>query len=258
MNTLKNYSKKISQSLLISGLLVGNAVAGYPESPVQLNSADNFAVLSKSGITNVSDSIVTGDVGASPITGAATLLTCSEVVGDIYATDANGPAPCSINAPGTLGSAIGDMGIAYNDAAGRVSPDETELGAGEIGGLTLTPGLYKWSTDVGITSDVTLKGNATDVWILQIAGTLSQAAYKNVTLAGGALAENVFWQVADSVTIGTGAHFEGIILGQKLIAVNTGATVKGRLFAQTAVTLQKNKITEAPVSHEPSVNNESE
>jgi hypothetical protein len=244
MNILKNHSKKILQSLLISGLLVGNAVAGDGPSEVYLGSAGSFAVLSQSGITNVYRSEVVGDVGTSPITGAALLLTCGEVDGNIYTVDSDGPAPCSENSPGRLNSAVGDMGIAYTNAAGRTSPDVTELGAGEIGGLTLAAGLYKWSTDVNITTDVTLTGGPSDVWIFQVAGKLIEANSARVTLAGGALAKNVFWQVADSVTLGSNAHFEGVILGQKLIAVNTGTSVTGRLLAQTAVTLQKNAITE--------------
>jgi hypothetical protein len=244
MNIAKTYLKKILQSLLISGLLVGSAVAGNGPSAVFLGSAGSFAVLSQSGITNVYRSAIVGDVGTSPITGAALLLTCPEVTGNIYTVDAAGPLPCSKTAAGLLNSAVGDMGFAYNDAAGRTSPDFTELGAGEIGGLTMAPGLYKWSTDVNITTDVTLSGGPTDVWIFQVSGNLIEANTARVTLAGGALAKNVFWQVADSVTLGTNAHFEGVVLSKKLIAVNTNTSVKGRLLAQTAVTLQKNEITE--------------
>lgn len=141
-------------------------------------------------------------------------------------------------------SAVGDMGFAYLDAAGRTSPDSIELGAGEIGGLMIAPGLHKWSTGVKISTDVTLSGGPNDIWIFQIAGTLTEANATRVTLAGGALAKNIFWQVAGSVTIGTNSHFEGVVLGKTLIAVNTGASVNGRLMAQTAVTLQMNAITE--------------
>jgi len=149
-----------------------------------------------------------------------------------------------VTAASFLTSAVGDMGFAYDDAAGRVSPDYTELGAGEIGGLTLRPGLYKWATGLLITTDVTLTGGPNDVWIFQVAGTLNQANATRVTLAGGALAKNIFWQVAGAVTLGTNAHFEGVVLGKTMIAVNTGTSVNGRLFAQTAVTLQMNAITE--------------
>jgi hypothetical protein len=136
------------------------------------------------------------------------------------------------------------MGYAYNNAAGRPSPDFIELGAGEIGGLTLTPGLYKWSSGVSINTDLTFSGGPNDVWIMQIAGVLTEANSVRITLEGGALAKNIIWQVAGAVTIGTYAHFEGVILGKTMIAVNTGASVNGRLLAQTAVTLQMNSITE--------------
>ena len=87
-------------------------------------------------------------------------------------------------------------------------------------------------------------GGPDDVWIFQVAGTLNQANATHVTLAGGALAKNIFWQVAGAVTLGTTAHFEGVILAKTMIAVNTGASVNGRLLAQTAVTLQMNAVTQ--------------
>ncbi len=212
--------------------------------PVNLRSAGTFTILSKTGITDVYASAIVGNVGTSPITGAALLLTCTEVTGTIVVVDAAGPLPCAVNDATALTTAVLDMETAYLDAAGRTSPDFTEWGAGEIGGLTLTPGLYKWGTGVLISNDVTLSGGPNDVWIFQVAGTLNQANGKQIILAGGAQAKNIFWQVADSVTIGTTAHFEGVVLGKTLIAVNTGASANGRLLAQTAVTLQMNAITQ--------------
>ncbi|WP_394757172.1 ice-binding family protein [Rhodoferax sp.] len=220
------------------------ALASTAQAPVNLGTAGTFTILSKTGITDVYKSAIVGDVGTSPITGAALLLTCGEVVGKIYVVDAAGPLPCAVNDATTLTTAVGDMGTAYLDAQGRTSPDFTELGAGEIGGLTLAPGLYKWGTSVMISNDFTLSGGPNDVWIFQVAGQLNQANGKRVTLAGGAQAKNIFWQVADSVAIGTTAHFEGVVLGKTLVAVNTGASANGRLFAQTAVTLQMNAITQ--------------
>ena len=220
------------------------ALSASGPAAVKLGTAGTFAILSKTGITDVYASAIKGNVGTSPITGAALLLSCGEVTGTIYTVDAAGPLPCAVTDATGLTAAIGDLETAYNDAAGRVSPDFTELGAGEIGGLTLSPGLYKWGTGVLITTDVTLRGGPNDVWIFQISGTLNQANGTRVTLAGGAQPKNIFWQVADSVTIGTTAHFEGIVLGKTLVAVNTGASVNGRLLAQTAVTLQMNAITE--------------
>ena len=214
------------------------------QAPVDLRSAGTFAILSKTGVTDVYASAITGDVGTSPITGAALLLTCGEVSGRIFVVDAAGPLPCAVNDAPFLTSAVLDMQTAYLDAEGRVSPDFTELGAGEIGGLTLTPGLYKWGTGVLITKDVTLSGGPNDVWVFQVAQTMTQASATRVILTGGAQAKNVFWQVAGAVAIGTTAHFEGVILAKTLVAVNTGASVNGRLLAQTAVTLQMNAVTQ--------------
>jgi len=228
----------------IAWSFVTKAIASTAQESVKLGAAGTFAILSQTGITDVYASAITGDVGTSPITGAALLLTCGEVTGKIYVVDAAGPLPCAVNDATTLTAAVGDMGTAYLDAAGRTSANFTELGAGEIGGLTLAPGLYKWGTDVSISTDVTLAGGPNDIWIFQVAGQLNQASAKRITLSGGALAKNVFWQVAGSVSIGTTAHFEGVVLGKTLIAVNTGASVSGRLFAQTAATLQMNAITQ--------------
>src|ERR1022692_3192575 len=234
--------KRMMGSMATLLVVCGSGFASSP--PVNLGKAGTFAILTKTGITDVYASAVTGDVGTSPITGAALLLTCTEVSGNVYSVDAAGPLPCVTTDATLLTGAVGDMEFAYLDAAGRTSPNFTELGAGEIGGLTLAPGLYKWGTDVSISTDVTLSGGPTDVWIFQISGRLNEANAARVTLAGGALAKNIFWQVAGAVTLGTTAHFEGVVLAKTLIAVNTGATVNGRLLAQTAVTLQMNAITQ--------------
>ena len=231
-------------AVLMAAVAAGtSAVASADQAPVDLGTAGTFAILSKTGVTNVYASAVTGNVGSSPITGAAILVTCTEVTGTIFSVDAAGPLPCTVNAAPFLTSAVLDMEAAYLDAEGRSSPDFTEVGAGEIGGLTLAPGLYKWGTGVMISTDVTLAGGPNDVFIFQIAGTLLQANATRVTLTGGAKAKNIFWQVADVVAIGTTAHFEGIVLAKTMIATNTGASVNGRLLAQTAVTLQMNTIT---------------
>ena len=227
----------------VTGVSGASAATSALQAPVSLGSAANFAILSKSGVTNIPASVVTGDVGSSPITGAAIGLKCTEVRGTIYTVNAAGPLPCRVPAATRLTSAVGAMGTAYNDAAGRKLPNALNLGAGEIGGRTLAPGLYKWTSNVSISTDVTLRGGPNDVWIFQVAGTLKQAPAKKVILSGGAQAKNVFWQSAGGVTIGTTAHFEGTILSKTMIAMNTGASINGRLLAQTAVTLQKNAVT---------------
>src|ERR1017187_2622829 len=211
--------------------------------PVYLGAAGAFWILSKSGITDVPASAVVGNVGSSPITGAAIGLMCPEVLGRIYTVDAAGPACRRIN-PTLLTTAVRDMETAYTAAAGRKSRYAvSELGAGNISGLTLHPGLYKWGTGVEINTHVTLSGNQNAVWIFQIAGGLTVAPGARVILSGGAQARNVFWQVASGTTIGTTAKFMGTILCKTLIAMDTEATLNGRALAQTAVTLQMNDVT---------------
>jgi hypothetical protein len=218
------------------------------QAPVALGAAGNYVILAKSAISNVPTSAITGDLGLSPaaasfITGFSLSLpaggafsTSSQVTGNVYASDYAVPTPVNLT------TAISDMQTAYTDAAGRPTPDYTELASGSIGGLTLPAGLYKWSNTVTISSDVTLNGSATDVWIFQIAGGITQASATRVILTGGALAKNVFWQAFGVVSIGTTAHMEGQVLAQTSITLATGASANGRLLAQTAVTLAGNTV----------------
>jgi len=148
-------------------------------------------------------------------------------------------APTPIN----LTTAVNNMITAYNDAAGRSTPDFSELGTGNIGGKTLTPGLYKWTNTVTMPTDVTISGGANDVWIFQIAGNLTMATAVKITLTGGAQAKNIFWQVAGQVSLGTTSHFEGVILSKTGITFLAGASMNGRALAQTSVVLDKNTIT---------------
>ena len=212
--------------------------------PVDVGTAGTFAILTKSGVTDVFASRITGDVGASPITGAAIAMTCPEVkAGTIYSVDVAGPLPCRVTNAPRLTTAVRDEESAYTDAAGRTNPGFVNLGAGQVGGLTLAPALYKWTGALLISRDVTLAGGPNDVWIFQVAGSITQASATKVTLTGGAQAKNVFWQAAGPVIIGTSAHSEGTILTATMIAMNTGASMNGRLLAQTQVTLQQNTVT---------------
>jgi hypothetical protein len=222
-------------------LYAGTSYAAGPL-PVDLGIAKFFVILSETGISDVSASAVTGNIGISPITGAADHLSCTEVTGHILSVDAAGPAPCSKAKPVELSRSIGAMETAYTDAAGR-TPDVTELGGGAIGGLTILPGTYAWSSNVLINSNVTLMGGRKDVWIFQVAQDVDLANASAILLAGGARAQNIYWQVAGKVLIGTTAHFEGTILAKTMIAMKTGASITGRLYAQTAVTLEMNTVT---------------
>jgi hypothetical protein len=220
---------------------------GPPLGPpaVGLGLAGNFAGLTKAGITDVPSSAITGNIGASPITGAAIGVTCAEVTGTIYSVDAAGPAPCAVIDPVMLTTAVSNMETAYTAAAGRpagVGPN-LNLGAGTVAGQTLVPGTYTWGSNVTITTDLTLNGGPNDVWLFQITGTLNLSPNMKVLLTGGALPKNIFWQVAGAVTLLTGSHFEGNILAQTNIAMQTGASINGRLLAQTGVSLQSNAVT---------------
>jgi len=255
MNSIsKSRSKRAIAGL--GGLIAGLAgIMAFPQSAsaiqlaVDLGTAGNYAILAKSGVSTVPPSAITGDIGVSPIDSTAitgfsvihvagsAFATSTQVTGKLYAPDYASPTPVNLT------TAIGDMQTAYADAAGRTTPDFTELGAGQIGGLTLVPGLYKWGTDVLISSDVTLSGGPDDVWIFQVAGKVILANGKKVILTGGALAKNIFWQSFGVVSLGTGAHFAGIIMAKTGITLGTGTSVNGRLFAQTAVTLESNTVT---------------
>jgi len=206
---------------------------------VPLQTAGKFAILSGTGITDVSPSVIVGDIGTSPITGAALLVPCTELVGKMFVVDAGGFACSTIN-PSYLTTAIADMVYAYNQVALLKNPNFLDLAAGHLGGLTLAPGLYSFSGSVDALADFTIQGtdSSLDKWIFQVAGTLNVASGVRVTMSRGATARKVTWQVAEAVTFDTTSHMEGVVLGKTLIAINTGASVTGRLLAQTAVTLQ--------------------
>jgi hypothetical protein len=182
------------------------------------------------GLSPAATSYITG----MSLTDATGYATSAQLTGKIYAADMADPTPINLT------TSVNNMITAYNDAAGRPTPDFSELATGNIGGRTLLPGLYKWTNTVTIPSDVTLSGGADDVWIFQIAGNLTQSSAVNMILSGGAQASNIFWQVAGEVTVGTTAHFEGIILCQTGITLQTGASMNGRALAQTAVIIDGN------------------
>jgi hypothetical protein len=255
---MKRVTMLLAAAALLGAACGDSTSAIVPNSPpnpnglgpalVSLGSAGNYAILAKSGVSTTGATAVVGDIGLSPaaasfVTGfalsspATTFTTSSLVTGKVWAANYAVPTPADLTA------AVLSMQTAYTDAAGRTSPDFTELGAGNIQGLTLVPGLYKWGTGVSIPSAVTLAGGANDVWIFQIAQNLTVGNAAMVTLSGGAQAKNVFWQVAGQATLGTTSDFKGIILSKTLIAFNTGAVITGRALAQTAVTLNATAIT---------------
>jgi len=215
-------------------------------------SARSFAVLAKTGITNVTGSAITGaNLGVSP--SGASSITGFSLVADttnVFATSIAVVTPARVYAsdyavptPTNLVAAVVAMEAAYADAAGRLDPDVLDLAGGEIGGETLAPGLYTWGTGVTIPDDLTISGGANDVWIFQIAQDLDLSSATSITLAGGARARNIFWQVAGTATIHENAHFEGIILSGSSITLQTNATMQGCALAQSLVALDDNDIT---------------
>jgi hypothetical protein len=215
--------------------------------PIELNSAGDFVILSKAGISSTGVSAITGNIGVSPaalayitgfaleIDGLGTFATSEMIIGRAYGADL---LPTT---PAYLTGAISAMEAASADAASR-APDCINLNSGDISGKNLSPGVFKWDMGVLINSDLTLTGSATDVWIFQIATTLDVAANVSITLAGGALPENVFWQTGTSVTIGSNGLFQGIVLANTTISIGSGTEIIGKLFSMTAVTLISTRV----------------
>lgn len=224
--------------------------ATVSRAPVNLGMAGSFVLLAKTGVSTTGTTAIVGDVGVSPaaqtyltgfsetLSGASATSVIVAAPGKLYAADMADPTPANLT------TAILNMESALTDAAGRTIPDFTELGAGDVSGLTLVPGLYKWGTGLLMATDVTIQGSATDVWIFQIAQNLTMSNGVQITLSGGALAKNIFWQVSGQTTIGTTAAFKGIVLCQTAIVMSTGASFEGRALAQTAITLDANAVTQ--------------
>lgn len=242
------------------GIATGTNAYTYvtPATAVNLGTAGNYAILAESAITSTGPTLVTGDMAISPA--AASYIegfglvytpgnpssTSALVTGNVYAADYAAPTPA------TLTTAVNDMHTAYTAAMGA-TPFVTEIGSGNLGGMTLAPGTYKFSTGVLIPTDLTLdaQGDVNAVWIFQIDQTLDLATSRKIILSNGAQAKNVFWAVAGTTTLGANSVFNGIILDKTNIAFTTGATLNGRALAQTAVTLQANPVNDpvtAPVS----------
>jgi uncharacterized protein (TIGR03437 family) len=227
--------KKFSPVLLCSMFAVSLMAAA--QAPVSLGSAANFAVLAGSTVTSTGNSQITGDLGVSPGT-AVTGFPPGIVTGTIQAGGV------------TAAQAIADLTTAFNDAAGRTVAPVTV--AGNVGGQTLAPGLYKSTSSLAISSgNLTLdaQGDANAVFIFQVASTLTTTAGLQVILAGGAQASNIFWQVGSSATLGTNSIFQGTIMADQSITLTTGATLNGRALARIGgVSLQSNTITKPSAS----------
>ena len=242
---------------LLAAIAMVNVTNGTTTKVNLGTTASNFVILAKTGISTVPSSIITGNIAVSPI--ASTAITgfsliidssnefsTSSQVADTYTVKASDYTNGS-----ELITAVNEMEAAYNDAAARPTSDDDDaflnLGGGEIGGETLTTGVYTFDRDVTITGgDLTFSGNENDVFIIQTSKSVSQAGNTRVILAGGAKAENIFWSVAGAASVAAGSHSEGIFLVKKGVTFITGSSLNGRIFSQTAVTLQMATITETP------------
>jgi len=243
-----------------------NTLVSAKEANVELLSAGNYVILSKTGISTVPDSVINGDIGVSPIAGEAMtgfsmamdsggeFSTSSQLVGKAFAADYSAPVPAHLT------TAVSAMETAYTDAAGRANVDAARINlgggilGGDFGGATtkLTPGVYTFDTDVNIASTIHFEGASgkddSDVFIIQMTGNLKQAANTKVILTNGALAKNIIWQVSGNVKVMAGAHMEGILLVKTDVLFVTGSSLSGRVLAQTACNLQMATITE-PTSY---------
>jgi hypothetical protein len=201
---------------------------------VDLGTAESFAVLGGSAVTNTGPSVINGDLGVSPGS-SVTGFPPGIVNGAVHVTDA------------VAAQAQNDLTTAYNDAAGQapdvVFPDDPPV---ELGGRTLTPGVYNAPVSAAITGTLTLdaENDPDAVWVFQVGSTLTTASNSEVALINGASPCNVFWQIGSSATLGTGSDFVGTIMALTSISANTGADIEGRALARNgAVTLDTNVIT---------------
>jgi Ice-binding-like len=217
--------------LLVASLVTAALASTAQAATVPLATADSFAVLAGSTVTNTGPSVISGDLGVNPGTAVTGFPPGTVTAGTIHAADA------------VASKAKGDLVTAYNDAAGRSS---TATISADLAGRTLTPGVYTSASSLGLSGDLTLdaQGDPNAVFVFQAGSTLTAGSASRVLLIGGAQPCNVIWQVGSSATIGTSSAFAGNILALTSISMTTGATLNGRALARNgAVTLDTNTIT---------------
>lgn len=217
---------------------------------VNLGTAGDFVILTKTGISTTGTTLVTGHIGVTPATSTAItgfsptmdasgeFATSDYVVGNIYAADYAPPTPDYVS------TAMSDQEEAFTNAMGMTTDVINELGAGDISGMTLVPGLYKWGTGLLITNEgVTLEGGPNDTWVFQIADDFTVSNDAQITLAGGANVDNIYWITSTQALIGSNVDFKGNLLAQTLISLTNGSNVDGRLLSQSEVTLDASTVT---------------
>lgn len=248
-STSASYTFALNATTTLVANFALNTIAIGP-GEVNLGSASMYSILTESGISTTGITSIEGNIGVSPIsstaiTGFGLIMNTNGqsshtpiVTGSVFAADYAAPTP------GNLTTAINDMQTAYTTENSLITPAPiVNLYAGDVSGKILPPGLYKWSTGLLISSaGVTLAGGPNDTWVFQISQDLTVNNSAIITLTGGAQAKNIVWVVAGQATLGSNVNFSGIILSKTLISLNTGTTVTGQLFAQSAVTLNASTI----------------
>lgn len=246
---MKNLGRNSTVAALAAAFALALPGQALAVATVNLGAADSFAVLGAEEVTNVPTSTITGDVGLSPASGSFySGITQAQVNGTIYSVDAAGPAG-RVTDPALLTQAKNDLTAAYLDAAGRTPTDTFSATDNQLGGQTLTQGVYRFGhgDNANLTGTLTLSGDASSVFIFQATSDLVTASSSVVNLIGGAQACHVFWQVASSTTLGTDSSFVGTIMSLTSTGLNTRATLVGRAMARNAnVTLDQNVITNSP------------
>jgi hypothetical protein len=215
-------------ALVLSLTTANHAAAQAGPAAVFLGTAGTYAVLGASTVTSTGPTVVNGDLGVWPGTAYVAGTPPAIVNGSIHAGDV------------IAQHAQASLAVAYGDAAGRST---APIGvAGDLGGKTLAPGLYKSTSSLSLTGTLTLHGNG--VYIFQVASALTVGTGGTIVLSGGATAANVFWQVGSSATIGTAADFKGTIMALASVTLDTGARLNGRALAlHGAVTMDSNNVT---------------
>jgi hypothetical protein len=212
---------------------------GECQSPVALGSASNFAILASAAITNIPTSLITGDVGLTPdtganITGFSAPLTCPEVVGRIYAVDSSGPA-CTLVDAVLLSNAKTDALAAFTNATGAARGTPIAIST-NLEGLTFYPGLYQSLTTIDLSAGGILtldaQGDPNAVFVIRSATAINALSTSQVVLSGGAKASNVFWSAGSAITLGVNSVMKGSLLASTAITLQTGAQLEGRALNQ--------------------------
>jgi hypothetical protein len=256
----------ITAVLLLLEHVAGESCPGPngPDLPAALNNIGDLVILSKAGITNTgTGTIINGDIG-NPGPGSMTgfgqltmdisgeFATSAQIDGKVYAAN-YAALTVDTSDDSKVPDAISEMDVAYTDASSRSASTSgscphvfEEFGGGLlVEGLVLKPGLYKWTTGVTISGDITLSGSATDTWIFHSAGAFTMGADKKMKIIlDGAHAKNIVWVMAGAMTVGAGAHADGIFIVNAAATFGLGASLTGRVLAQAAVTLHNSVITQ--------------